>query len=293
VPTTLLYTRQKQYLLYILATEYAVHTKSSAPIGLPILPEPDNPARFSLLRAWLRWCDESHGCNKHQGESKTALPTRVLYVGDPKDSGYASDFVRLVCASEISRQKYIALSHCWGNLLVEEKKCTTQDNIGQRLEGFSLSELPKTFQDAVKVTRELGVLYLWIDSLCIIQYGDNGEDWKRESSQMESVFSHAYCTIAATAAVHSNAGFLRRAVNLGYVYVQDASGKQFYISADIDDFDNDVGKAQLNTRAWVLQEGVLARRTIHFSANQTYWECGEGVYCENLTRLIRYELYNI
>ncbi|KAH8723294.1 heterokaryon incompatibility protein-domain-containing protein [Phaeosphaeriaceae sp. PMI808] len=267
---------------------YAVQTKSSAPIGLPILPEPDKPARFSLLRAWLRWCDESHSCNEHQGESKTALPTRVLYVGDPKDSGYASDFVRLVCASETSRREYVALSHCWGNLSVkEEEHCTTQDNIGQRqqLKGFSLSILPKTFQDAVKVTRELGVLYLWIDSLCIIQSGDKGEDWERESGQMESIFSHAYCTIAATAAVDSNARFLRRDVNPGYVHVQDASGKQFYISADIDDFDNDVGKAQLNTRAWVLQEGVLARRTIHFSANQTYWECGKGVYCENLTRL--------
>ncbi|KAH8696768.1 heterokaryon incompatibility protein-domain-containing protein [Phaeosphaeriaceae sp. PMI808] len=187
-------------------------------------------------------------------------------------------------------REYVALSHCWGNLSVkEEEHCTTQDNIGQRqqLKGFSLSILPKTFQDAVKVTRELGVLYLWIDSLCIIQSGDKGEDWERESGQMESIFSHAYCTIAATAAVDSNARFLRRDVNPGYVHVQDASGKQFYISADIDDFDNDVGKAQLNTRAWVLQEGVLARRTIHFSANQTYWECGKGVYCENLTRLER------
>ncbi|KAH8726729.1 heterokaryon incompatibility protein-domain-containing protein [Phaeosphaeriaceae sp. PMI808] len=266
---------------------YAVGTDPSTPIGRPILPESDNPARFALLRAWLHQCDKSHDCNKHQGESKTALPTRVLYVGDPKDSGYASDFVRLVCTSEASRREYVALSHCWGDLSVEEKKayCTTQDNISQRSAGFSLSELPKTFRDAVKVTRELGILYLWIDSLCIIQYGDNGEDWKSESGRMESVFSAAYCTIAATMAIDSFAGFLQRDISPEYVYVQDPLGKQFYISTDIDDFDNDVGKAQLNTRAWVMQEGVLARRTIHFSANQTYWECGEGVYCENLTRL--------
>jgi hypothetical protein len=217
------------------------------------------------------------------------LPTRVLYVGDCKNSGYDSDFVRLVRASETRKQEYIALSHCWGSLSDDEKKeyCTTQDNIDRRLRGFSLSELPKTFQDAVKVTRELGVLYLWIDSLCIIQYEDDGEDWKRESGRMESVFSYAYCTIAATAAVDSNSGFLERDIRPEYVHVQDASGNQFYISTDIDDFDNDVGKARLNTRAWVMQEGVLARRTIHFSANQMYWECGEGVYCENLTRLER------
>ena len=59
---------------------------------------------------------------------------------------------------------------------------------------------------------------------------------------------------------------------------------RFYTCADIDDFDN-AGKAQLNSRAWAMQERVLAQRTIHFSANQTYWECGKGDYCENLTRL--------
>ncbi|KAF2026908.1 HET-domain-containing protein, partial [Setomelanomma holmii] len=184
-------------------------------------------------------------------------------------------------------QPYVALSHCWGQPIKKEQKtfCTTQDNIGGRLEGFSVLELPKTFQDAVTVTRELGVLYLWIDSLCIIQEEDDKADWDRESRRMESVFSQAYCTIAATAAADSNAGFLERDIRTSYVYVQDSSGNKFYVSNDIDDFDEDVDKAKLNTRAWVMQEAVLSRRTIHFSANQVYWECGEGVYCENFVRL--------
>jgi hypothetical protein len=137
------------------------------------------------------------------------------------------------------------------------------------------------------VTRELRVPYLWIDSLCIIQYEDNKEDWKRESGRMEKVFSLAYCTIAATSAVDSKAGFLERNVSTEYVLVQDASGRRFYICTSMDNFNNDVEKARLNTRAWVMQERVLSRRTIHFSNNQTYWECGKGVYCENLTRLER------
>ena len=197
--------------------------------------------------------------------------------------------MRLDCATQIDGGKYIALSHCWGELPIEDKKqfCTTQDNIVQRLRGFSISDLPKTFQDAVKVTRELRVPYLWIDSLCIIQYEDNEEDWKRESKRMEKVFSLAYCTIAATSAVDSKAGFLKRNVSTECVFVQNASGGRFYICAGMDDFNNDVEKAQLNTRAWVMQERVLSRRTIHFSNNQIYWECGEGVYCENLTRLKR------
>lgn len=286
---TPLYTIQNIYSLHIFVTENSVDTEFGKPIGFPIQREADDSTRFALLRAWLNWCDKSHDCNKHHDESEVALPTRVLYVGDPKDSGFQSDVVRLVCASGTSRGEYIALSHCWGKLSDEEERAysTTPGNVDRRLSGFSISELPKTFQDAVKVTRGLGVLYLWIDSLCIIQHEVNKEDWKNESGRMEAVFSQAYCTIAASAAVDSNAGFLKRGASPQYVYVQDAFGYHFYISADIDDFDNDVGKAQLNTRAWVMQEGVLAHRTIHFSANQIYWECGAGIYCENLTRLIR------
>jgi hypothetical protein len=105
--------------------------------------------------------------------------------------------------------KYTALSHRWGNdppKKEDPRHCTTYGNLSARLNGFSLSELPETFQDAVRVTRELGIGYLWIDSLCIIQW--NADDWKREAGRMEDVFASAYCTIAATSAVDSNAGFL-------------------------------------------------------------------------------------
>jgi hypothetical protein len=277
----------------MLTAEYAENHSFTAPIGRPTLTEHVSPARSTLLRGWLRWCDEEHReCKKPQAELVTALPTRLLYVGDLGDRKYNLDRVRLIRASEVDgQQQYVALSHCWGQLPKEEQKmfCTTQGNIGRRLQGFSVSELPKTFQDAVTITRELGVLYLWIDSLCIIQYEDSLEDWNRESGRMESVFSQAYCTIAATAAADSNAGFLERDIRTNYVYVRDTYGNEFYVSSDIDDFDEDVGNAKLNTRAWVMQEAVLARRTIHFSANQIYWECGAGVYCENLTRLERYD----
>ncbi|KAF2179531.1 HET-domain-containing protein [Zopfia rhizophila CBS 207.26] len=223
----------------------------------------------------LRLCSDS-----------AALPTRLVFVGDPdRDVLPDPDVLSLYSPKESDNVEYVALSHCWGKLPknVKPRFCTTDDNIKARFEEFVFSELPKTFQDAVRITRELGIQYLWIDSLCIIQ--GNQKDWEHEAKRMEDVFASAYCTIAATSAVDSKAGFLERNVRGEYVYAQDASGRRFYVCTDIDDFDNDVKKARLNTRAWVMQERVLSRRTIHFSANQTYFECGKGVYCENLTRL--------
>ncbi|KAF7569443.1 HET domain containing protein [Pyrenophora tritici-repentis] len=254
--------------------EYPRLEREDIPIGFPALPDPVSAARFVLLRTWLEWCNTTHACNQQDVRSQGASPTRLIYVGHAD-----AEVLHLYLPKGTKGVKYTALSHCWGNEPPSEgdpRYCTTDGNISARLNRFSLSELPKTFQDAVRVTRELGIEYLWIDSLCIIQW--NAEDWECEAGRMEDVFASAYCTIAATSAVDSNAGFLTRNISTEYVRVQDAAGNQVYICSHIDDFEKDVEQARLNKRAWVMQERVLAKRTIHFSADQTYWECGEGVY---------------
>lgn len=55
--------------------------------------------------------------------------------------------------------------------------------------------MPKTFIDAIIVTRYLGLRYIWIDSLCICQ--DDDQDWARESARMCDVYSNAHLVIAA------------------------------------------------------------------------------------------------
>lgn len=72
---------------------------------------------------------------------------------------------------------------------------------------IGFQQLPKTFQDAIAVTGQLGVRYLWIDSFCIIQ--DDDKDWEAQSKLMENVFTSTYCTIAAIRARGSSDGFLK------------------------------------------------------------------------------------
>jgi hypothetical protein len=103
--------------------------------------------------------------------------------------------------TEGCRGHYVALSHCWGTLGKHPLRTTT-DNLQEHISGISWSTLPKTFQDALKITRELGIDYIWIDSLCIVQ--DSEEDWRQESREMGLIYERARVTIAAAGAADSS-----------------------------------------------------------------------------------------
>ncbi|PQE07156.1 Heterokaryon incompatibility protein [Rutstroemia sp. NJR-2017a BVV2] len=76
---------------------------------------------------------------------------------------------------------------------------TTKDNIDCFKQALPMEELPQTFKDAITVTRQLGLQYIWIDSLCIIQHDQ--EDWFRESAKMGDIFESSSCTLAAVDAL--------------------------------------------------------------------------------------------
>jgi hypothetical protein len=262
-------------------------SKSIQP-GRPVFLQSGSPRHFKLIKEWLRLCDKGE-CSRSGGCCPKAngapMPTRVI---DVRKHKIGCDTVRLIWKDKMRQGiRYVALSHCWGKLTEEQKDswCTTRKNEEhRRTQGFPVEQLPPTFQDAIKVTRELDQRYLWIDSLCIIQ--GKGGDWETEAKKMETVFRNAYCTIAATSAEDSTKGFLSRPVeesNLQYVTVPKSSHGKVYVCTSTDDFPGDVEEGVLNKRAWVLQERALSRRTIHFTNRQTYWECGGGVRCETLT----------
>ncbi|KFY22402.1 hypothetical protein V491_02812 [Pseudogymnoascus sp. VKM F-3775] len=243
-------------------------------IGFPVLPTAKE-FRFALLRKWLEWCDKKHKCNHTQGKE---MPPRLIDVGKSP-----TDIPKLVMGDAIKLSKYIAVSHRWGLTPAERRKySTTRENYHSHT--TEIKQLAPTFKDVIEVARALGVQYLWIDSLCIIQYDPN--DWKKQKNLMKGIYTSAYCTIATTSAQNMNETFLKPMNRQSeYICVKNASNQPIYVCSDIGTFDEEVDNARLNDRAWILQERLLACRTIHFGAGQMYWECGQGVYCEDLTRM--------
>lgn len=125
----------------------------------------------------------------------TKLPSRVIDVG-PSDG--SKDPFLVSDTREISHgdHKYIALTHRWPQP-GEKMVTTTTDILNEREKGFLMDILPKTFRDAIVITRKLNVRYLWIDSLCILQ--NCRQDWEREAARMHLVYRDAFLTISADA----------------------------------------------------------------------------------------------
>jgi hypothetical protein len=267
--------------------------------GLPKIPKGGSLAHFDIIKAWLDDCDKNH--KRCLPMRPNLPPTRLIDVGTLELPS-----LRLVESSSLPQSerkllKYIALSHPWGSSPPHVHFVTDNQNVKIHREKEIPNELPQTLADAIKTTRHLGVRYIWIDSICIIQ-GEGG-DFAKEADRMEAVFSSAYCVIAATSAEGSSSGFLNRnskrqldaVVSLDderqdpvCIPTRGTDGKAtglIFVDEPFDDFDRDVLRGSLNQRGWVFQERALARRTIHFTNNQAYWECGDGIRCETLTKM--------
>ena len=251
--------------------------------GMPSLCKIDDPEYSQLLLAWLRDCDTNHTeCRKDFGSSgKKArqYPARLIAI--------EKSLIRLVDTRDIDDSaveplKYLALSYTWGDKAVHKRYFTTTDTYEQHCTAIPKQSLPNLFVDALTITQNLGIRYLWIDALCIKQ-GEGG-DWETEAQRMHATFSAAYCVLAASRCTGTNDKFLvERPRHLSATF----RGHGLAFSEDIDDFQLEVIEGTMNKRGWVLQERALARRTIYFAEKQTYWECGQGIRCETLTKMAK------
>lgn len=161
----------------------------------------------------------------------------------------------------------------------------TKSSWGKLTVNIRFDDLPPLFQDAVIITRQLGLRYLWIDSLCIIQ--DSLRDWETEAAKMASIYQNSYVTISATNASGSQERCLsdrRKPVKIPY---ENTTKKEFALRARLysDHHPDAAGNpakpaGPLTARAWALQEHALSTRVLHYTATELMFECRTSYRCE-------------
>ena len=235
-------------------------------------------ARLNILKTWLGECREHHEtCSSSpRGQGGMKLPTRILDLTGSLDSPSKPEDVQLRLRETSSDEvgEYVALSYCWGEDPQNHFK-TTRQNLQQRIDGIDFGDIPLTQREAILATLRLGVRYLWVDSLCILQ--DSTEDWEREAATMGDVYSNALVTLGATSAQDPGVGLLNPLQAARCVKIHgDLAIVRLETHMTID-----ASSEPLNTRAWTLQEAFLSPRTISFGREQWLWECASRYATED------------
>jgi hypothetical protein len=226
----------------------------------------DADTKWSLLTSW----------------ATKALQTVYSYNKDDTYPGRVLDLtqvgqIRLVKGSHLP---YAALSHRWG---ASRHLTATNETLNELVSGVSTDLLPRTFRDAVCAARRLGVTFLWIDALCIIQ--DDMADWRRESMIMGTIFENAKFVLAAHCAADDSEGFLAEALSTrSAIELELPDQGQLKGTISIcrhNDLEKDVTNSALSKRGWVLQERFLAMHTLHFTRHGIIYEAGTEVFSED------------
>lgn len=220
---------------------------------------------FLFLIQTLHECSTKH---KKCAQTVVQLPTRVIDTGDSSSKDGTAKVVR----GEDLMATYATLSYCWGKW--EGLKLTTL-NVGDMERGLPWKHLPVLFRDAITVVRRLGIRYLWIDALCIMQ--DSLEDWRKEAVKMGRYFRHSSVSIASTAGTSPEQPILKRrsrAWRCGKFLFKPAQGHVSYpLSGRRVPWDFETGI--LKSRAWAYQEEELAPRIISFEEHTVSVHCNQ------------------
>ena len=248
--------------------------------------DPSSASHYETARSWLQACASHSKCNEtvsgsvHIDPYNSPLPTRVIEIARENDQQ------RLYLRhTDGHHGAYITLTHRWNEFT---GRCiTTTSNYEGRLLGEDFGELPQLFRDAFIIAEKLGIKFIWIDSICIIQQGDDLADWRREALKMAQYYQFSVFTLAGTAEDMSG-GLLQpymkdsvpwslKLVRLPYRDKTNTIAGHFYSYRRrvplVDEYMDQVRSSILFRRGWILQEWLLSKRLLWYTPDGLFFEC--------------------
>ncbi|CAH0002536.1 unnamed protein product [Clonostachys byssicola] len=253
---------------------------------------------LSTIKSWQKQCIEGHEeCVKTMSKTNSInpenvpLPSRCLEVvtNDLQQHPDAPPYT-FVLRETSGSGKYITLSHRWTEETEKYKTLTKNLNCRmglcdvacQQCQGSPMELMP-LFRDAGQLSAGLGIKYLWIDTLCIVQ--DDNLDWEKESGKMADYYQNSWLTISATSLSVDGGLFgdvpsesMPRITRLPYRDKERVQHGHFYVQcmeaeALSMDYKTNISQSSLLSRGWVCQEWLLSRRILSFSKAGLFVQC--------------------
>ncbi|KAI1765463.1 heterokaryon incompatibility protein-domain-containing protein [Hypoxylon sp. FL1150] len=245
---------------------------SAAIKSRPIAIDPASKETYAKLRENLEYCLRMEGVHSNCKDTPgNYVPSRLLELdtcaqGPPK--------IRICSPDEPT--PYAVLSYCWGG---DQAHKTTSTTLAAKYINIQWEFLPQSIRDAIQVTLNIGLKYLWVDSICIIQ--DDDTDKQKEIASMPRIYNESVVTIIAAKAKSAQEGFLHRLdtadyddkiFKLGFRCEHGMSGYAFLIKED--QYRYSYGESDpIDSRAWTLQESYLSKRIIRYGSKQCSMFC--------------------
>ncbi|KAE9372668.1 HET-domain-containing protein [Stipitochalara longipes BDJ] len=237
-----------------------------------------DPGRISTaaLQKWRSLCEDDH--------------PEIIDCGiTQKQHGLRLIDVHEYCVVKVDGPcRYVCLSYVWGQIdqpqYTSETKAAFQARHGLK---SKLIRLPRTIRDAIEVTKQLGIDYIWIDAICIEQ--DNAKDKAAIIADMGAIYSNSILTIVASTNSDPSGGLPgvsttpRRKAQIH----ENLQGLQLAVAFH----DNrrplaDVENSVWNSRAWTYQEWQLSQRILFFTDSQMCFLCPHATVFEDTWPII-------
>lgn len=193
-----------------------------------------------------------------------------------------------------SAEKYVALSYVWGSTMTPS---LTGDTFSQcsSIGGLKGLVIPRTIMDAIQLVKGIGMRYLWVDSLCIVQNDDT--DKQQQLTIMDSIYNNAELLVVAATGSDANAGLpgIGSTPRRMWQRIETISGTQFTTAQP--SLQQVLKRSVWNSRGWTFQEAILSRRALVFTESLVYWSCQvdtsrEDINSESLATRVRLNLTN-
>ncbi|KAH7022082.1 heterokaryon incompatibility protein-domain-containing protein [Ilyonectria destructans] len=221
---------------------------------------------LTLSRQWIQDCLHNH--DRCQKFTLDFMPKRAL-----KLQQNGKDQYHIILHHPSSTNPYTALSYCWGG---DQPHKTTKDKVHAGDCVVNWQVLPRSIQDAIKVTIGLGYEYLWVDSLCIVQDGD--QEKAQQIAFMPKIYAKAVVTIVASRAQRAVDGFLHEidtqsatelCVRLPFKCPDSSRSGEVFLTKM-----RSAGASEpIDYRGWTFQERYLSPRVLDYTSNQLSWNC--------------------